>query len=257
MVEPISTGAALVGTAAWFANKLIGPSADRLGEAIRDYVNQRINSVFSRSEEIARLENVELKPVPPGFAMKVAQDISFSEDDMTEQWAFLLVNASNKFSSRFALLSDILSQIGPDEAKQLEKFFSCDFEFEKNFLPQDFDSQLLETILSETVGLDMHSRWQVLCDLKAIKYEHEGRHIDGWPFTISSVSEMGTFKGEASLIGRTCHGEGVSYDILERQRLIKRGRIVAKRGLRTFDVYFATPTSLGAEFVKSCRGVLK
>jgi Abortive infection alpha len=123
MVEPISTGAALVGAGAWFANKLLGPSADALGNELKIYASNRLEKIFRRAEQLTDRENVS--PLPPGFALQFIQKASFSEDDkmLTEAWANLLANAARSFDNRYALFVDILSQMTTSDAQLFTSIF--------------------------------------------------------------------------------------------------------------------------------------
>jgi Abortive infection alpha len=124
MVEPISTGAALVAVGGWFANKLLGPTADALGEQIKVFASARLTAILKRTEQLT-IDEV-LHPLPPGFALQYVQKASISEEDeaLTEAWANLLANASRKFDSRYNLFVDMLSLMTASEAH----FFASLFE---------------------------------------------------------------------------------------------------------------------------------
>mgnify|MGYP000863313680 CR=1 FL=1 len=122
MVEPLTTGAALVGVGGWFANKLLGPSADALGDQLRVYAGMRLNKILGRAEEIS--EGNEPKALPPAFSMIALQRASLSEDEetVTEMWARLLLSASNEFENLHMIFVDVLSQMGAKEAQFLNSF---------------------------------------------------------------------------------------------------------------------------------------
>lgn len=125
MPEPlITTGAALVGAGAWFADKVFGPSAEAVGNQLKLYLSDRIRSVFERSAEIARERDIEISPVPPGLLARLVMDASFSSDDeeITEWWANLFLDASLCGSNLHAIYSEMMSKVGPKEAEFLKYF---------------------------------------------------------------------------------------------------------------------------------------
>ncbi len=135
-MEPIiTTGAALVGASAWFLDRILGPSADALGEQLRIFSSERLAAIFSRAEEIA---GEELHALPPGFVVQLVRKASFSEDDdnLTEMWARLLANAASGFQTHHAIFVDILSQISGQEAQILRKFAQK----KRDFLEEDLDN---------------------------------------------------------------------------------------------------------------------
>ena len=127
MVEPlITTGAALVGTSTWFANKILGPSAERLGDNLVVYLEYRLPKIFGRADAIASERNIEPQPVKPGLLTRMIIDASMSDDveEITEWWANLFVDASRGGSNQHAIFSDVMAQLGPKEVLVLEKFLS-------------------------------------------------------------------------------------------------------------------------------------
>ena len=119
MIEPVTTGAALVGAGTWFANKLLGPSADALGSQFKAYASDRLNKIFSKAQ--TKLQSDKICELPPGFVMQFIQKASFSEDDefLTEAWANLLANSAKKFDNRQSAFVEILSQLSARDARVL------------------------------------------------------------------------------------------------------------------------------------------
>ena len=125
MPEPVvTTGAVALGAGAWFANKILGPSAGRLGDNLLVYSENRVPKIFGRADAIAHESNIEPKPIKPGLLTRMVIDASMSEDaeEITEWWANLFVDASQASCNQHALFSDIMAQIGPKEVKLLDEF---------------------------------------------------------------------------------------------------------------------------------------
>ncbi|WP_299192175.1 hypothetical protein [uncultured Erythrobacter sp.] len=125
MAEPIITsGAVLVGTAAWFANRIFGPSADVVGDSLKAYLQSRVPAIFDVASKMAEQRNVEIAPIKPGLLARLVMDASFSDDaeDITRWWANLFIDASQFGSNIHAVYSDMMALIGPDEAKALDEF---------------------------------------------------------------------------------------------------------------------------------------
>ena len=128
MADPswISTGAALVGTGAWFADKIFGPSADALGTNLKVHLQSRLPQIFGRAEEIARLEGRQIEQVKPGLLTRMIIDASSSEEapEITDWWAGLFVSAGSHQveTNVHAVFSDIMAMIGPKEADVLKEF---------------------------------------------------------------------------------------------------------------------------------------
>jgi hypothetical protein len=122
MAEIISTGAALVGGAAWFADKLFGPSAEALGGSLKVHLQARIPNIFSVAERKASPAN--LHPVAPGLLSRMIVDASFSEEneEVTDWWANLFIQAASGHceTNRQAVFSDIMAMLGPTEVRVLK-----------------------------------------------------------------------------------------------------------------------------------------
>lgn len=124
-MEPISsaTGIAVGG---WFAGKVFGPSAERLGGNLLVYLENRWPSIFARAEKIAHDEGLHPKPIAPGLLTRLIIDASMSDEDdeITEWWANLILDASTSGSNRHATFSDMMAAVGPQEALFLQKFYA-------------------------------------------------------------------------------------------------------------------------------------
>lgn len=85
-VTIISAGAALVGSGAWFAAKLFGPSAEALGDQLKAYFTRRIESIFAAAGRLAADRGLEIAPVPAGLlARMIARMLLFPTNPMTLQ----------------------------------------------------------------------------------------------------------------------------------------------------------------------------
>jgi hypothetical protein len=137
----ITTGAALVASGSWFADRIFGPSVDALGQNLKAHLQSRLPSIFGRAEEIAKSENLTLEPVKPGLLSRMIVDASFSEDslEITEWWANLFVQAASVQTEAnvHAVFSDIMAVVGPREAALLRNFVDYYRSNTKFLVPQD------------------------------------------------------------------------------------------------------------------------
>jgi hypothetical protein len=137
----ISQGGALVGTGAWFAGKIFGPSVDALGQNLKAHLQSRLPVIFGRAEEIAKNNGVTLAPVKPGLLSRMIVDASFSDDtpEITEWWANLFIQASTDSTEAnvYAVFSDIMAVVGPREASVLNSFVDYYRTNTKILIPQD------------------------------------------------------------------------------------------------------------------------
>lgn len=124
--EIITTGAALVGSGSWFLDKILGPSADRLGEHLSVYLGERVSSIMKLAEKRAKQQDVVVGHIPPGLFTRMLVNSSFSTDDetITSWWANLLLQASQSTDNNPAIFSDMMAMIGPQEAACLSKFMN-------------------------------------------------------------------------------------------------------------------------------------
>ena len=122
----ITTGAALVASGSWFADKIFGPSVAALGDNLKIHLHTRAPQIFGRAEQIAKAEELHLSPVSPGLLSRMIMNASFSEDsaDITDWWANLFVEAATNHTepNMQAVFSDIMAMIGPKEARVLTDF---------------------------------------------------------------------------------------------------------------------------------------
>lgn len=121
-MEPISTSTALLLGAGWFANKILGPSADELGSQLKAFIGDRTRHLVEGAEKKADPELA--KPLSPAFFYNFSQKAAFSEDsdEINEMWSSLLADASEGQSYRHSLFADILTRIGAHEARYLSWF---------------------------------------------------------------------------------------------------------------------------------------
>ncbi|HEU4969838.1 hypothetical protein [Sphingomonas sp.] len=121
--ELVDAAAILAGSGAtkWAADKLLGPSAEALGDQLKAYLNDRLAKIFTRAKQIAPENRVT--PLSPGLAMRLIVDASFSADDpkITDWWAGLIADAAVRGSNKHAIFSDMMAMLGPSEAKLLDK----------------------------------------------------------------------------------------------------------------------------------------
>ena len=130
--ELITPLAAAYGAGAWFAAKILEPTAKVLGENLQAYLGNRVSKIFATSEQFAKETCLELKPIAPGLLTRMIMDASFSADEVeiTEWWAHLFVDAAQKGSNQHAVFSDIMALLGPVEVRCLDEFVKFCLQFE-------------------------------------------------------------------------------------------------------------------------------
>ena len=261
MPEPIiTTGAALVGAGAWFADKVFGPSAESLGETLRVYLSDRVSKVFSRAEDLADGPNL-LHQLPAGFLVKFVQAASFSEDDelITDLWANLLLNSSRDFSQKKVLYLDILEKLSAEDARVLDELiFSISddtryhsvqwllenirirgFSVAQRILKErelsHFDVEEANEFNDEMLSLDVNWPVKILGSIV--------------PYQLSAVE--GAYLPASSSTGLA--NSNAPYDALIRQRLVQTCESNFISGF-TIQLEGVMATALGVEFLRSCRG---
>ncbi len=107
-----------------FVERLFGPVLE-LADWGADYIRfarwKTGVKVFTRAQEIAKDARIEPKQVPVKFLVPFMEKCSLEDEDsqLVDLWAKLLVSAFDDFGSKHTVFVDILSQIGPSEAKTL------------------------------------------------------------------------------------------------------------------------------------------
>jgi hypothetical protein len=264
VVDPVTNGALIVGSAGagtWLADKVFGPSAEALGEALRVYLGDRVSKVFSRAETLAD-DPETLQQLPPGFLFKFIQSASFSEDDeiITEMWANLLLSSSRGFQQRHVLYLDILDKLAAEDAKILD----------------DLISPLLNPIQSHSVQMLLeYVRIRGLTSAEHILSERGLTHFDGvaanqfndemwtlkhhWPSRILGslvpyTPLMVEGHGSATSSSSGLANSNAPYDALIRQRLVQTFEVSFICGFQ-IELEGVMATALGVEFIRNCRGI--
>jgi hypothetical protein len=112
------------GGAYWFADKVFGKALEPLGQSLGAYLSVRCNAIFGRSTAIAEERYVDPQPIAPGLLARLVMDASFSTDDedITEWWANLFVDASIAGDNHHAVFGDMMALLGPKEVQCLDTF---------------------------------------------------------------------------------------------------------------------------------------
>ncbi|NNC47586.1 MAG: DUF4393 domain-containing protein [Sphingomonas sp.] len=251
MTDPISLGLA-IGGGAWLADKLLGPSAEAIGDQLKAYAGDRIRKIFDRAE--TKIDPIAVKPLPPGFAMIFVQRASSSEEDenLTEMWANLLKSAAESFSSRHTAYAEILSQLTPLDAQSLEELVPAD--------------TLFFPALAMPVNLRVELRLKITNEMKNVSSSKEEAQEEfdrlmncslDWPGRITSA-RIHYKDGD---VERPLTG-GISdlfatHDNLYRLGLIERFEIDNSSKRYETAVEGVLVTALGVGFIQTCRGLVK
>ena len=244
------------GVSTWVADKLLGPSFDALGEQFRAYAGDRLSKILQRFE--SKLEPEQLTQLPPGFALQYFQKASFSEDDetLTEMWANLLVSASRGYHSHHANFADILSRLGPEEVRLLndlvprgETFAPCPPVNLKSSIREELAAEFKAIYYrsertAEQMGKEAVDRSQLLYKKKL-----------SWPGRITAVDYPYSCQ-DPHVYGKSSGGFNMdaTYDVLAGQRLIDHFAFDLSQSFSSPYVEGVLVTSLGINFVQTCRG---
>ena len=250
-MEPVSTGAALVAATAWFANKVLGPSAESLGKELDTYTTNRLARIFARTRE--KLDNNTVQALPPGFAVQYLQKASLSEDSeiLTESWANLLASAATSFQSRHLAYIEILSQMSAFDAQMLEDFVAPD----TLFTPQ----------ISKPVNLKIELRYRLAKEIKAISDTNEEARDElerllaldlSWPgrITAGRVHYRDADKEKDCSVSGGVPDQFAAIDNLYRLGLVEHFDVDISMSPYATAVEGVLVTVLGIGFVQTCRG---
>lgn len=259
--EIISTGAALVGGGSWFLGKILGPSADKLGEHLSVYLGERASSIMSLAEKRAKQQNVVVGHIPPGLFTRMLVDSSFSTDDetITSWWANLLLQASQSTDNHPAIFSDMMAMVGPQEAACLSDFMN---RFEVVWtgglqIAIEQVSHLSESIFDDAVKhwlgdlpVDQHSLLTVISNMT--------RGQVPWPLTTiqwkCGVKASDGSSGMQYVTNPWFRSNVSAISVLERIGILRRVKVT----LPTWDsetwATGLTPTPVGAAFYLACVG---
>jgi hypothetical protein len=247
VVEPVSTTLAI--GAGWFANKLLGPSADALGKELQNYSSARMRKIFRRAAEKSNPDHVNA--LPPGFVMTFFQKASFSEDDdaLTEMWANLLAEAATNFTNRHAAYVEILSELTAFDALTLA-----------NLVPEDAP---FSPEMSAPVNLKVELRLAITKEMKKISNSHAEAQLEfdrlinlkfDWPGRITSARLHWRDGDVTRPISGGIGDQFASFDNLCRLGLLERFDLDNSMARYESAVEGVLVTMLGIGFVQTCRG---
>jgi hypothetical protein len=254
VTEPISLGLA-IGGGAWLADKVLGPSAEGMGEQLKAYAGDRLRKIFNRAEDKTDPELV--RPLPPGFAMIFVQRASSSEDDpqLTEMWANLLKSAATSFSSRHTAYAEILSQLTPFDVSELSSFID-----EQIPITPDGDRHVNRVVqLKRHVVTELNNvtRSSIKHSESQEKFNELLNITTDWPMRVTQANLA--FENLDGSIGSITGGRASMFDSVDnlvRLGLLERFSVSNSTDpyLIAVEGYFAT--GLGVSFVQTCRGKL-
>jgi hypothetical protein len=112
---------------------LIGEPIGYVTDSIRAFRIHRAQSVAAamlRAKQICDEENRPFPKVPPKLLAPWIEGVSqedMSSENIGELWAQLLSRSPDKFDSMFAASVDVLSRLGPGEARELQNIYQESF----------------------------------------------------------------------------------------------------------------------------------
>ena len=223
--------------------RILGPSADLIGERLKD----NLLSVLAKAETMSEEASLELQRMPARTGLAILQRASREEDDsMQTRWAALLANAarSDKKADLPPSFPEILAALSPGEARLLDAVYDKVLGFCKELgVPVKFSHGHLlrsdldyfrriyeEAGLTEAPWVDSLGEHQKLTEV-----EKEKQRNQAWWFSVGleNLIRLGLLSKEskAELVGDDTWDEPSS---------------LAQR-----DYYLLS--RLGIEFVTACR----
>lgn len=102
-----------------------GQAGEWLSDKIRFYRFKSALKTLKKSKEIIEKEGVVIKELPIKFLIPFLEKCSLEEEDseLINKWANLLVSAGSEYKTNHPAFVDILSQIGPSEARLLKRIW--------------------------------------------------------------------------------------------------------------------------------------
>lgn len=257
----IAGGAALGPSAAWFADKIFGPSASTMGDQLKAYLQTRLPTIFGVAEEKARQIGLNPKPIQPGLLARMIADASFSaeNEEITDWWANLFVDAAQFGSNEHAVFSDIMALLGPAEVKLLDRLLKP-----YGYVLDDIDDQgrsvlstspeiTLDQHISHLLGslpVEDHQRLSVVSSVSSLTLTWPT-----WTFFWSIPFFRSDRSIEAPVVGASIATEnGLILDVLERAGLLSRQRVTITNNGHVAWVSTIRVTYLGLEFYRACTG---
>lgn len=108
--------------------RLLGPvaeAADLVSDRLRLARWRAATKTLNRAAELASEHGINPQQVPLKFLIPFLEHCSLEDDQdlLIDRWASLLLSASKDFNSRFQFYSYLLSRLGPEEIRLLDKMF--------------------------------------------------------------------------------------------------------------------------------------
>jgi len=274
MAEPlISTGAALVGAGAWFANRVFGPSAGALGDSLKVYLQSQLPKIFDRAGDIAKSENLELSEISPGLLTRMIIDASSSDDsdEIREWWANLFVAAAVEPDNIHATLSDMMALVGPAEAAALKGFYErVEAARPDENGPWKVSRFSVEHYVNEFMQIDIGYQFPIdSSDFERVSLSIESfrKNMPALPIAWSipvqvkvQINNTGPIDFVMSKGGKVhwFDEDQLAYDVLERARIIHISRHPLSRSEgRPGWVEFVEFSQLGMAFYEACVGITR
>lgn len=250
MVEPLTSGALVLG-AGWFANKLLGPSADALGESLKSFGSSRIKKIVKLAS--AKVVPEKVTSLPPGFAINFFQKASFSDDDdfLTELWANLLAASSTNFSNRHAAYVEILSQLTTFDALTVGDLVPAETAYHPQLsMPVNCKIELKLKLANEVQHLS-----QTKGDAQA-EFDRLLKLTFDWPGRITSARIHYQDGATTRPLSGGAPDQFASFDNLTRLGLIEKFEVDISAAPYETALEGVLVTMLGVGFVQTCRGSL-
>ena len=251
MVEPISTSLMLGG--GWFANKILGPSADEVGGQLKAYVSDKLKIIVSKAEKKSDPEVA--KQISPAFFFNFAQKAAFSEDseDIIDMWASLLADAGEGQNYKHAIYADILTKIGSREVKFLSQMLGGIDLINSAYMTVQ---HLRQAIFSD---IRKHTNWGKASNLDDAKMwlQEIDSYDFSWPVQVKLTGcpyiENGTESSTWSSVVIESDFDPFVADVVCKERLIESFKFESSPGLSSPWIEGYLMTHLGANFILACQ----
>ncbi|MEM7779912.1 MAG: hypothetical protein AAF697_05915 [Pseudomonadota bacterium] len=264
MSDDLTTPEALaVATGSYVAAKIFGPSLGRLGENLLVYWERRLPAIFAKADQFAAEREIEPRQISPGLLTRLVIDASMSSEDeeLTEWWANLFLSAgTEQFEpNRYAVYSDIMAMLGPNEVAVLHEFVASFQARVEGIEPRDLEDHHRATPLIVDASIE-----QVFDTKSSKSYKdkdiHEGLLAFAPPVPVRAY-EWKLPNPQGTELAWEYHQEDwyvqrqVEFEILERSKVLQRkSHGVPVMANQDSWVGTISLTELGRTFFEACTG---
>lgn len=223
-------------------------------------------SIARKALERKRLENIEMLQVPNKLLIPILEKGSLEEEDspFIDWWANLLVTAGEANSKVRPYFTELISYLGPSEAKVLDGLWDAyrtreSFVFYPNEFPKfifdEIRDDIQKIVSRETAETDLGWRLTTCFSLQTLAQKFVGSGVGfGAGFKFGWTEEAQRFQFESEVF----HQDRVSVDVCRALNLLTYDSHVDDFGVigmqQNYEIGILRFSVLGVEFMRACRG---